>query len=122
VVRDIRVELHGHLVKVSMDSPLVDIALSLAVFVLILLHLVRVRLRQCHSELFSRLGNPAFNDSYLRSTYWKLQRFIWWDHFFLKDGVVHFLCVLTCVGELLFAVIWFLPIDARITKLLTSAA
>jgi hypothetical protein len=101
------------------ESPMAMAGLFLAVFVLTLLHLIRGRLKQHHSELFSRLGSPAFDDSYLRGNYWKLQQFIWWGHFLLvKDKTVHILCVLTCVGELLFAVICFLQIDARITKLL----
>ena len=42
--------------------------------------LIRFRLKKCHSDLFARMGSPAFQDSNLGKTYWKFQKFVLWGY------------------------------------------
>jgi type IV secretory pathway TraG/TraD family ATPase VirD4 len=95
-----------------MRSLIATAGLALAILVLTLLQLVRNRLRRYHPDLFLELGNPSFDDSYLRGNYWRFQKFVWWDHFFLKDKMVHLLCFVACIAQFLFLIIWFVPADA----------
>jgi hypothetical protein len=46
--------------------------------VLFMSHLIRARLKAKHPQIYAKLGSPAFNDSNLRSTYWKFSGFVCW--------------------------------------------
>lgn len=90
--------------------------LSVGALVLLMLHLIRVRIRATDPELFAKLGNPKFSDSNLSSTYWTLQGFVWWKHFYdTRDGVVHALCLLTTVSQLAFIVLFVM--ESRVVPL-----
>jgi hypothetical protein len=68
---------------------------------LLLLHLIRIRLRKYHPDVFCRLGSPLFQDSNLGKTYWAFQRFVWWGHRSeVDDTVMRGLCVLASLSGL----------------------
>jgi hypothetical protein len=79
---------------------------------LVALQLIRIRLKKQHVDLFLRMGSPAFFDSNYGRTYWRFQKFVWWEHRFeVSDVTLRSLCILACaaqVGAAVFAIVLLL--------------
>lgn len=73
--------------------------LCAGLFTLLMTHLIRVRLKEKHSEIYRTLGSPTPQDSNLTAESWKFAKFIWWRHFSqVNDKGLHVLCLLATVS------------------------
>jgi hypothetical protein len=78
-------------------------------FGLAVLELIRRRLSERHTTLFSNLGSPNFSESNLKKPYWAFHGFLWWGHKDAHDPVLTCLCILGCVSELALTILFLLP-------------
>jgi hypothetical protein len=73
--------------------------LCVGFFALFITHLIQVRLKEKHSEVYRSLGSPTLLDSNLTAESWRFAKFIWWRHFSeVNDKSLHVLCVLATVS------------------------
>jgi hypothetical protein len=80
---------------------------GLGVVLLLTLQAIRQRLKSNFPKLFLQLGKPSLQDSNLGKPYWDLQRFVWWRHVSeVRDPLLHCLCVVAVVIEVV-VVVWF---------------
>jgi hypothetical protein len=52
--------------------------LCAGIFALAMTHLIRVRLKANHAEVYKRLRSPTSQDSNLTAPPWGFAQFIWW--------------------------------------------
>jgi hypothetical protein len=79
------------------------------VLTLFVFHLIRVRLKRHHPELFAKLGNPTSQDSNLENRYWRFQRFVLWGYQSeVTDTALISLCVLATVFEVAGVILFIL--------------
>jgi hypothetical protein len=80
----------------------------LGLFLLLLFHLIRSRLRQLHPNLYATLGSPTFQHSNLGATYWRFQKFVWsWYKPDVDDVLLRSLCLLASLVELVVVILFF---------------
>jgi hypothetical protein len=80
-------------------------------FALIIVEFIKIRLKTHYLDLFGELGRPRFQDSNLGATYWRFRKFIWWGHFSIQNDIlIHSLCILACLSEVVGVVLFFLVI------------